>query len=69
MRTIERTAQFKRDYKREAKGTHRAYLDEALADLVTVLAGMSRWRPNTVTTRSWGNGKTSGTATSGQTYC
>ena len=30
MRTIERTGQFKRDYKREAKGQHRAELDTIL---------------------------------------
>jgi mRNA interferase YafQ len=35
MRTIRRTARFKKDYKREAKGRHRATLD---ADLVTVLS-------------------------------
>jgi mRNA interferase YafQ len=35
MRTIERTGQFKRDYKRESKGRHRATLD---ADLLGVLA-------------------------------
>jgi mRNA interferase YafQ len=34
MRTIEPTGQFKRDYKREAKGKHRATLD---ADLMPVL--------------------------------
>ncbi len=34
MRTIERTGQFKRDYKREAKGQHKATLD---ADLQTVI--------------------------------
>ena len=34
MRTIERTSQFKRDYKREVKGQHRATLD---ADLLIVL--------------------------------
>jgi mRNA interferase YafQ len=34
MRTIERTGQFKRDYKRESKGRHRATFD---ADLVVVL--------------------------------
>lgn len=34
MRTIERTGQFKRDYKREAKGTYRATLD---ADFMAVL--------------------------------
>lgn len=30
MRTIERSSAFKRDYKREAKGQHRATLDDAL---------------------------------------
>jgi mRNA interferase YafQ len=34
MRTIERTGQFRRDHKREAKGQHRATLD---ADLLPVL--------------------------------
>ncbi|NNN16368.1 MAG: type II toxin-antitoxin system YafQ family toxin [Acidimicrobiaceae bacterium] len=34
MRTIEWTSQFKRDYKREGKGPHRATLD---ADLVSAL--------------------------------
>ena len=35
MRTIERSSAYMRDYKREAKGKHRAILD---ADLVPVLA-------------------------------
>ena len=39
MRTIERSSSFKRDYKREAKGQHRATLDvdlkQGLAALVT----------------------------------
>jgi mRNA interferase YafQ len=35
MRTIDRSTAFKRDYKREAKGQHRATLD---ADLMPVLA-------------------------------
>jgi mRNA interferase YafQ len=35
MRTISRTSRFKKDYKREAKGQHRATLD---ADLVAVLS-------------------------------
>ncbi len=35
MRTIERTGQFKRDYKRESKGHHRASLDK---DFLAVLA-------------------------------
>ena len=39
MRRIERTTQFKRDYKREAKGPHRMTLDEDLASALKVLAG------------------------------
>ena len=35
MRTISRTAKFKKDYKREAKGQHRTTLD---ADLLAVLS-------------------------------
>ena len=35
MRTIDRTHQFKRDYKREKKGRHRDRLDD---DLLTVVA-------------------------------
>ncbi|MFN4023166.1 MAG: type II toxin-antitoxin system YafQ family toxin [Hydrogenophilus thermoluteolus] len=38
MRTIERSSAFKRDYKREAKGKHRATLDEALKQVVSALA-------------------------------
>ncbi len=38
MRTIERTGQFKRDYKREAKGPHRPLLDKELVRLLTDLA-------------------------------
>ena len=38
MRKIERTGQFKRDYKREAKGRHRVTLD---ADLVPVLVALA----------------------------
>jgi mRNA-degrading endonuclease YafQ of YafQ-DinJ toxin-antitoxin module len=37
MRRIDRTGQFKRDYKREAKGQHRATLD---ADLMAVLTAL-----------------------------
>ena len=37
MRRIERTSQFKRDYKREAKGRHRAGLDAILTELLTLL--------------------------------
>ena len=38
MRTIERTSQFKRDYKREAKGPHRKTLEGDFIDVVTTLA-------------------------------
>ena len=37
MRTIERTNQFKRDYKRELKGQHRATLNEDFIDAVKLL--------------------------------
>lgn len=42
MRTIERSSAFKRDYKREAKGQHRATLD---ADLVPVLVALLNDHP------------------------
>jgi len=38
MRTIEWTSQFKRDYKRESKGQHRATLDVDLFPVLDVLA-------------------------------
>ena len=37
MRTIRRTARFKRDYKRESKGPHRATLDHELMALLVLL--------------------------------
>jgi mRNA interferase YafQ len=37
MRTIDRSSAFKRDYKREAKGQHRATLDSALAPILSAL--------------------------------
>ena len=42
MRTIERTGQFKKDFKREVKGQHRATLDD---DLSAVLASLVEDRP------------------------
>lgn len=42
MRTIERTGQFKRDYKRELKGQHRTIL---VAELTAVLDALSADRP------------------------
>ena len=38
MRTIERTGRFKRDYKRESSGRHRASLDGSLMAIVEALA-------------------------------
>ena len=38
MRTIERTSQFKRDYKRESKGRHRATLAHDFKPVLTALA-------------------------------
>ena len=38
MRKIERTRQFKRDYKREVKGRHRRVLDASLIPIVSALA-------------------------------
>jgi mRNA interferase YafQ len=38
MRTIEWTGQFKRDYKREAKGKHRTTLDGELFAVINALA-------------------------------
>ena len=38
MRTIERTSQFKRDYKREAKGPHRTTLESTLVEVLKALA-------------------------------
>jgi mRNA interferase YafQ len=42
VRTIDRASAFKRDYKREAKGLHRATLD---IDLKTVLVALATDRP------------------------
>lgn len=38
MRTIRRTTRFKRDFKREAKGRHRATLDDDVLTVVSLLA-------------------------------
>ena len=38
MRTIEQTGQFRRDYKREAKGSHRQTLANELIAIITGLA-------------------------------
>jgi len=38
MRTIERTTQFKRDYKRESKGQHRQVLADDFREILTAIA-------------------------------
>jgi len=38
MRTINRTSRFKKDYKRESRGQHRAVLDEILLAAASLLA-------------------------------
>ena len=45
MRTIKRTSRFKRDYRREARGRHRADLDERLTTVVRVLASDAALAP------------------------
>ena len=42
MRSIDRSSAFKRDYKREARGPHRATLD---SDLVPVLVALAHDQP------------------------
>ena len=55
MRTIERTTKFRRDYKREAKGRHRAALHDdvvaALQSLVYDLPLDERYRDHALTGR------------------
>jgi mRNA interferase YafQ len=41
MRTISRTSRFKKDYRREAKGKHRATLDADLLAVIELLASDS----------------------------
>ncbi len=45
MRKIERTGQFKRDYKREGRGQHRASLDTGLVPILVALAGDQPLKP------------------------
>jgi mRNA interferase YafQ len=45
MRTIERSSVFSRDYKREAKGRHRATLDAELMSVLTALANDQPFQP------------------------
>lgn len=45
MRTIERSTAFKRDYKRESKGRHRATLDADLGPVLAALANDTALEP------------------------
>ena len=45
MRTIERSSTFKRDYKRETKGLHRATLDTDLVPVLMALANDQHLEP------------------------
>jgi len=58
MRTIEHTSAFKRDFKREAKGPHRALLDTELRKVIEALANdkplEARYRDHALT-GNWKN--------------
>jgi mRNA interferase YafQ len=45
MRTIERSSNFKGDYKREAKGQHRNTLDDSLSPVLAALANDQQLEP------------------------
>lgn len=71
MRTIERTGLFKKDFKRELKGPHRAELEPGglFVRIVTALANDEPLPKDSVTTRSGATGRITGTATSGPILC
>jgi len=69
MRTIRRTAAFKRDYRREKKGRFGRILDVGLLEAVTELAPTGRWPRATGTTPWPVRGRTTGIATSAPTWC
>ena len=45
MRTIRRTTQFKRDYKRETRGRHSKTLEHGLRDIISLLISDTRLLP------------------------
>lgn len=63
MRTIRYTSQFKRDYKRQHSGQHRSILDDALAEIVELLASDSPLSPKHRDHPLTGNWKDNETAT------
>lgn len=72
MRAIERTSQFKRDYKRELKGQYKAVLQEPDGELFAILEALARdvsLLTSAATMSSAANGRTSGTAMSVRTWC
>jgi mRNA interferase YafQ len=58
MRTIDRTTQFKRDYKRELKGQHRATLDVEFQAVLTLLINDTTLPPHYRDHTMIGNWKT-----------
>ncbi len=44
MRRIERTAQFKKDYKREMKGEYRSILEAVLIEVLALLVSIQNYR-------------------------
>ena len=58
MRTIKQTGQFKRDLKREAKGQHRATLEDSLMPVLAALAAddpLEPWHCDHALTGDWKN--------------
>ena len=70
MRTIEPVAQFRRDFKREKKGQHRATLDDDFGTVVEALLRLTyHWSRATVTMYWPATGKITVTVTSSPTWC
>lgn len=69
MRRIEPTGQFRRDYKRETKGQHRATLDADLRPIFQALANDEPLEPRTATMHSLATGRIIGIATSSPIWC
>jgi mRNA interferase YafQ len=69
MPTIERTGQFKRDSKREAKGQHRTTLDDDLKPVLKALANDQRLEPHYSDHALTGEWKDRRDATSNLIWC
>ena len=68
MRTIERTGQFKRDFKRETKGSHRETLQREFADSAKILTAINKCTRSIAITRLPASGKIAATATLSPTW-